>query len=154
MLNLKISVRSLYVGEGKRRAPDLVIPLQITEVKPGFQERAERLTRKTIYRISWPKKTIRLFGKWEIPNPKRSSANYIRVPEKNVKIPPDAEKHWRSAEKDTQVQDMAVFLGTNLSDAQVCMILAARVANGWFELYREKSSWRKLGLYASGLRDN
>ena len=130
-----------------------LVPLNIIEVKPGLHERAEGITRKPIYHISWPKRTIRLFGRWRIPATKKGSAKYIRIPEHRLRLPPDAEKQWRLAKKDTAVREVAAFLGTHQIDTRVYVILTARIENDWFELYRGSSSWRKLGLYAAVVRD-
>lgn len=130
-----------------------LVPLYIAMVKPGLHERAQGITHKPIYRISWPKRTIRLFGKWRMPNTKKGSANYIRVSEQRIKLPPDAEKQWRLAKRDTEVQEVAIFIDTHLTDARACLILAAQVSNDWFEFYRGCSSWRKLGLCKAIVHD-
>jgi len=131
----------------RRQRPQILrdIPLEIAEVKPGLHERAEGIARKPVYRISWSKKPLSLLGIWRVPGTDRGSGTYIKTSVRQVNIPPDANKQYRLTKKDAEIQEVAVFLSTQCTETHTDVILAARIADDWFELYRWHASWRELG---------
>jgi len=130
-----------------------LVPLSIIEIKPGLHERAEGITHKPVYRLSWPKKPIRLFGRWRVPGTETGSGNYIKTPVEKLNILPEANRRYRLIKNTDEVQEITAFIDTQLTGTRINAILAARIAADWFELYRWNSSWRQLGLSGVSVRD-
>jgi len=72
---------------------------------------------------------------------------------KKLKVPPEVDKQCRLLRNDTKVQEVITFIGTQLTGTHINVILAARIADDWFELYRWNSSWKQLGFSAVTVRD-
>jgi len=123
-----------------------LIPLSVTEVQPGLHERAEGITNIPVYRLSWPRKPVQLW-KWRMPGTEKGSGNYIKKPVEKLNLPPEAGEQYQLRKSDTTTKtlEIAAFLETQLTGTHINVILAARIANEWFELYRWNSSWKQLG---------
>jgi len=148
--------RSLAVKE-KRQAPADIMEemrragiaprlLEVTEVEPGLHEIAEGITLRPIYRLSWAKEPVRLFGLWSIFPKGRGDGRFIKLAPQGVNLPAEAKRRQELSQGMAAVDEMAVFLSTRLRDSHLEAILAARVKGEWLELYRWNTSWVRLGL--------
>jgi hypothetical protein len=144
------------IEQSERRTADLeakmqrlgfdVKPLQVAEVEPGLHEKAEGITMRPIYLLSWRKEPTRLFGRWSVPNTERVSEKFIKLPVAQINIPRDTAQRYKTISTIAEVDESAVFLSTRLADSDLSLILAVRIMNQWLKLYQWRTSWTKLGI--------
>jgi len=132
--------------EEMRQSGISVIPLEVTEVKPGLHESAEGITTHTIYHISWPKQPIRLLGMLSLPHTDRGSGRFVKISPQRINMLPEAVERLRLAHHAAKVAESAIFLNTCLADYHLDVILAIWTSDQWLQLYRWNTSWSKLGL--------
>jgi len=137
---------ALTFREKMRQAGIDAQTLEVTEVTPGMHERAEGITARPIYRISWRRHPLRLLGMFTLPLTNRGSGRFVKIPPQKVNMPPEAQRRYEMAQNFAEIDESAIFLGTQLADSHLNLILAARIRNQWLELYRWNASWAGLGI--------
>jgi hypothetical protein len=119
--------------------------LDIDKVSAGLHEKAEAIT-QPVYRISWNRKPIRLFGRWSLPGRERSSGKFVRVSPDRIKVPLEAVHRYEMARNRGFVDEIAAFIDTRLRNSNVGVILAVKNGGSWRELYRWHGPWKDIGL--------
>ncbi len=105
-------------------------PLKVEEKSPSIWERAGGVN-EPVYKISQTsRKEVRL-GKWSIAWTYTQSQRFIKCAVDEVRLPMTAEMHNAVVTGRTEVQEKAVFVEL-VNDP----VLAIRVEDQWFELYR------------------
>jgi hypothetical protein len=119
--------------------------LDIDEISAGLHEKAEAIIRP-VYRISWHRRPVRLFGRWPLPGTDKGSGNFVKVSPDRIKMPPEALRRYELAVNGNQTEEAAAFIDTKFQNSNIGVILAVEKAGHWLELDRWRGSWRELGL--------
>jgi hypothetical protein len=120
--------------------------LEVTAVKPRLHEIAEGISIRPIYRLRWAKQPVRLYGLLPIPHTDMGEGRFVKPPLDGIRLPLEANRWFKLSKIIVEIDKMAVFLSTQFRDSHLDVILAARVAGQWLELYRWNPSWTELGL--------
>ena len=136
--------------KGQRTAAELVAVMRekgvnprqimITAVGPGLHEKAEGIKPQPVYIISRPGKPAATSGNANI------SGRFIKTPCNGLNLPPEARKLLVTVDSFEDIDECAVFLSTRLADSHLGLVLAMRLADQWFELYRWTASWNELEI--------
>ena len=122
-----------------------VHPIEIKEVRAGLHETAECIKLRPIYRISWHKSPIDLFG-WRFLGKKIRSGKFVKLPPDSIKIPREVALKCSKGALKQGIEERAVFLNTCLSDASLEAIFAIRIGGSWLDMYHWRGSWSDLSL--------
>jgi len=142
---IKIATRLNLRKDSKLTGASTVHPIDIKEVRAGLHEMAEGIKLRPIYRISWHRKPIDLFG-WRIPNKKNMSGKFVKLPPGSITMPRDVALKYSEGAFRHGIEERAIFLSTCLSDASLKAIFAIRAGGSWLDVYHWRGSWLDLAF--------
>ena len=119
--------------------------IEIKEVRAGLHEMAECIMLRPIYRVSWHRKPLDLFG-WRFLGKKIRSGKFVKLPPDSITMPHEVALKYGEGVFKQGIEEIAVFMSTSLTDTSLKAIFAIRAGGSWLDLYHWRSSWSDLSL--------